>query len=654
MNAPAATADGRALFFGTLAAGCRPVKRLTVSQWADKHRKLTSKASSEPGDWRTARVPPAKEIMDCLSVRSPVRSVTLMKAAQVFGTEIALNWIGYVIDHAPASMLIVVPTLDVRKKWVRQRLDPLLIETPVLAKKINAKKRRDGGNSLDMKDFAGGLLILGGANSAASLASMPIRYSINDELDRFPWEVGKGDRAEGDPHELIRARQTNFSRRKELNISTPTVKDASRIEQLFELGDQRYYHVPCPHCGEYQRLKFRDGEVRRLEWTAHPETKEVLDVWYNCEHNGCRIDEYHKTEMLEKGRWVPVHPDRKERSYHINSLYAPIGLGRTWKEIAQTWLRAQDDKTKLQNFINLVLGECWEDRTSDLPYQVIAQRAEPYQLREVPPGCLVLTAGVDVHPNRLEVQLLGHGRGGRKWVVDWLQLYGAPACEPDEGVWGELTRYLNTPVVNSFGRELRIEATALDTGGHNTHDVYNYVRARLIRRPMAIQGANKPGKPILTSRPKPMDVNWRGKVVKRGVMLWTVGPDTAKSTLFNRLHGDSEATPEERRIHFSNQLPEEYFRQLCAEAFDTAKNRWVLRRGRRNEGLDTFVYADAASQHPEIRVHAMKEHDWQRLEKFLEPAPTPPGEPVPALAPTPSGRRVISAGVGGFVNRWRK
>lgn len=648
--------DGRAIFFESLAAACRPVKRLLVSQWADKHRKLTSKASSEPGDWRTSRVPPAREIMDCLSVRSPVRSVSIMKAAQMFGTEIALNWIGYVVDHAPASMLIVVPTLDVRKKWVRQRLDPLLIETPALSKKVNAKKRRDGGNSMDMKDFPGGILILGGANSAASLASMPVKYSINDELDRFPWEVGKGDKSEGDPLELIRARQKNFSRRKELNISTPTVKDASRIEQLFELGDQRYYHMPCPHCGEYQRLKFRDGDVRRLEWTKHPETNEVLDVWYNCEHSGCRIDEHHKTEMLEKGKWIPTHPDRKDRSYHISGLYAPIGLGHTWKEIAQQWIRAQEDKTKLQNFINLVLGEVWEDRTSDLPFQVIMQRAEPYSLREIPVGCFILTAGVDTHPNRLETQVLGHGRGGRTWTIDWFQLFGDPACPPDEGVWAELTKYLNTPITNSFARELRIEATAIDTGGHNTHDVYNYVRSRAARRLMAIHGANKTGKPILVSRPKPQDVNYRGKIIKKGVMLWTVGGDTAKSALFARLHGDTEATPEERRIHFSNQLPEDYFKQLCSEAFDTSKNRWVIRRGRRNESLDTWVYGYSAAQHPEIRVHALKENNWLHLEQMLEPHATNAEAPPPEPETPSTGLRVISPGVqrGGFVNRYKQ
>jgi len=643
--------NGRALYFAALAHACRPQKRLTVSQWADRHRKLTSKASSETGPWKTERVPYLREIMDCLSARSPVRSVSIMKSAQVGGTEIALNWAGYIADHCPAPTLIVVPTLEVRKRWVRQRLDPMLTETPALAAKFNAKRKRDGGNAEDMKDFEGGLFIIAGANSPASLASMPIKFVINDEIDRFPWEAG----AEGDPLGLIRKRQQNFSRRKELNISTPTVKDASRIEELFLAGDQRYYHVPCPHCGEFQPLK-KDN----LVWTKHPETREITHIAYACAHCGTEIDEHHKPQMLAVGRWVPTHPERKERSYHINGLYAPLGLGLRWAELAREWLTAQDDKAKLKRFINTDLGEVWEDRTSDLPWQGIMARAEPYQLREIPRGCLVITGGVDTHPDRLEVQLVGHGRHGQTWTVDWLVFPGDPTRAE---VWDKLTEYLNRPLVNGCGRELRVEATLIDTGGHNTHDVYNYVRTRAARRLMAGQGANTPGKPILSARPKPQDVNWKGKIIKRGVMLWSVGTDTAKAALFARLRGDSESEPSAWRVHTSNALPEDYYKQLTAEAFDPEHNRWVKRRGRRNEALDTWVYAVAASQHPEIRVHAMRASDWTRLEQMLEPpgsAPAAAGEaPAPGAPPTAAPPEPLAASKwlqisGGFVNRWRK
>jgi phage terminase large subunit GpA-like protein len=656
--------SGRTLFLAAVARACRPRKRLTVSQWADEHRMLTSKASSEPGPWRTSRVPFAREIMDCLSVTSPVRSVSLMKAGQIAGTEIALNWAGCVMDHAPASMLVVVPTLDVRERWVKQRFDPMVEATPALAKIFDARRRRSGSNSEAIKDYPGGMVIFGGANSPASLASMPIKYVINDEIDRFPWEVGQ----EGDPLELIRKRQQTFPRRKELNVSTPTIKGASRIDELFMAGDQRYYHVPCPHCGDLLVLKWAN-----LHWTMNPATKRPTAAVYVCEHCGSEIEEHHKTDMLREygyggsARWIALNPDALDRSYHINGLYAPLGLGLRWVEMARKWISAQGDNTKLKAFINLDLGEPWEDRTNSISHKTLAERAEPYNLREIPLGCLKLTCGVDVQGDRIEVQLLGHGRGRVTWTVDHLVLPGDPARDE---VWDKLTAYLIQPLLNTFGRELRIEATAIDTGGHNTQDVYNYVRrvkelpqAQRPRRVLAIKGSNTPSKPILAGRPQPQDVNWRGRVIKGGILLWMIGTDTAKQLLTDRLKSDANHDAGTRLVRFSNALPEDFYQQLTAEVFDPERNKWVKLRNRRNEALDTWVYATAAAYHPDVRVHAMTARDWQQLEHMLEPAdakPVPAAEPAPAVEtdpivkfrkgpalPVPGPKR------GGFTTGWK-
>jgi len=650
-----ATNSGRAAFLAAVARNCRPRKSLTVSQWSDDNRMLTSKSSGMPGPWRTSRVPPAREIMDCLSVTSPVRSVSLMKAGQIFGTEIALNWAGYVMDHAPASMLVVVPTLDVRERWVKQRLDPMLEITPVLAKIFNVRRRRSRSNSESIKDYPGGMLILGGANSPASLASMPIKYVINDEVSRFPWEVGK----EGDPLELIRKRQQNFTRRKEFNISTPTIKGACRIEGLYEEGDQRRYHVPCPHCNELIVLQWSATPEEpwngRLNWTIDLATKQPKNVVYVCGHCGSEIEEHHKTWMLENGKWIPRYPHRLARSYHINGLYAPLGLGLRWSEMVEKFLKAQGDITKLKTFINLDLGEPWEDQSNKIDHKVLAERAEPYNLREIPLGCLKLTCGVDVQGDRLELQLLGHGRGKVTWTVDHLVLPGDPARDE---VWDKLTAYLIKPLVNTFGRELRIDATAIDTGGHNTQDVYNYVRrvkelpqAMRPRRVMAIKGSNTPSKPILAGRPQPQDVNWRGRVIKGGILLWMIGTDTAKQLLTDRLKSDANHEPSAHLVRFSNVLPEDFYRQLTAEVFDPERNKWVKLRARRNEAMDTWVYGTAAAYHPDVRVYAMAKRDWDQLERMLEPAdavPVADSAPAPAVAappkPTPRG----GDGGGGF------
>jgi hypothetical protein len=278
-----------------------------------------------PGNWVTDHMPHLREILDCLSDASAVKRVVLAFCAQMGKTEVGLNWIGYVIDHNPRPMLVVLPTLEVRKRWVLQRLDPLITETPCLVE-IFGQQTRDAANSQDVKDFPGGLLVLGGANSPASLASMPICYVLCDEVDRFPWEVGK----EGDPLGLIDERTKTFPRRKALLVSTPTIKDASRIWEEFLNSDQRYRHVSCPHCGEMQVLKWGN-----LRWEKDAKTGRVTHAYYVCEHSGCIIEETAKVSMLPRAQWIPHNPGHDVRGYHINGLYAPIGLGFSWLELAQ-------------------------------------------------------------------------------------------------------------------------------------------------------------------------------------------------------------------------------------------------------------------------------------------------------------------------------
>lgn len=603
MNATArALTCGAILLLSAVAASIRPRRRLSVSEWADTQRKLSSKGSSEPGDWKTSRTPFLREIMDVLSVSSTVQTVVVMKSAQVGVTETGLNWIGYVIDEAPAPMLVVVPTLEVRKRWVLQRLSPLLRETPVLADKFGGMRKRDSANSEDIKDFPGGMLVIGGANSPASLASMPIAYTLLDEVDRFPWEVGN----EGDPLGLIRERQKTFPRRKELLISTPTVKGASRIEEEYEKTDQRRYYVPCPHCDEPQHL----------QWTNLRWDKGLNVAWYVCQHCGAVIDEAAKTRMLTTGCWVAAHPERKSRGYHINALYAPLGLGNTWLELARQWLECHDDPVKLKRFINTTLGEPWEDRQHDVKPHALMERAESYALRTIPPGCLILTAGIDVQGNRVALHIIGWGRNETCWVIDYVEIPGDLARDE---IWSALSAALNTPFRNTYGMEMRIQAAAIDTGGSFTHETYMYVRSKPTRRLIAIKGSNVPNKSILAGRPSAQDINWKGKTIKGGVQLWMVGSDTAKHVLFRRLASDAGTEASGRRVRFPADLELDYYTQLTSEAFDPERNKWVKRRGKRNEVLDTWCYAYAAAMHPEVRVHAMRARDWDELARVLEP-----------------------------------
>lgn len=606
--------EARPLIQHALASALRPRSRLTVSEWADRHRVLSGVASSEAGRWRTSRTPMLREIMDCLSLHSPVQHVVVMKCIQVGVTEVALNWIGYIMDHAPAPTLLIEPTLDLRDKIATTRLKPMIDSTPVLREIMGPDKTRDGSNTQGVKLFPGGTLILGGANSGASLRQMPIRYVICDEADAFPWDVG----GEGDPMGLIAGRQTTFPRRKTLEISSPTIKDASRIDADFMAGDQRYYHVPCPHCNAAIILKWK-----MLQWSKTPEG-EVTAAWYVCDQCGAEIEEAQKPAMLAAGKWVPTAKPRRKyyRSYHIGCLYYPIGLGLSWQELAQEWIDAQADPAKLKRFINVRLGEAWEDRSRDLKANIIMQRAEAYQARTIPPGCLVLTAGVDTQDDRLAIHITGFGRDEQSWVIDYIEIPGDPARLLRDATrkQGALYDYLAQPIVNSFGIEMRLSAIAIDSGGHHTHDVYGFARAHSLPRIMAIKGASRPGQAILAPRPRPQDVTSRGRTIRKGVMLWMVGSDTAKHWVHNRLVADAGVEPESRRLRFPADLDADYYNQLLGEVFDPERNKWVKRRGRRNEALDCLGYSVAASMHPEVRVHRMRKRDWDALQRVLEPA----------------------------------
>ena len=257
--------------------GTRPDPNLTVSQWADAHRKLSSRASAEPGQYRTARTPYLREIMDALSPSHPAQRVTFMKAAQVGATEAGNNWIGFVIHHAPGPMLAVLPTLEMAKRTSRGRIDPLIEDSPALKERVQPARSRDAGNSMLSKEFPGGILVLTGANSATGLRSMPARYIFLDEVDAYPASADE----EGDPVTLAEARATTFAhRRKVFMVSTPTIRGLSRIEREFEASDQRRYFVPCPHCGHMQWLQFE-----RLRWDKRWtgwRMKRPTPAWRSC------------------------------------------------------------------------------------------------------------------------------------------------------------------------------------------------------------------------------------------------------------------------------------------------------------------------------------------------------------------------------------
>lgn len=564
--------------------GLRPDPILSVSDWADAHRFLSQRASAEPGRWRTSRTPYLREIMDALGSTSSVEKVVFVKGSQIGGTEAGSCWIGYTIDLTPAPMLVIQPTVDIAKRFSRQRLQPLIDETPRLREKVRPARERDSGNSVLSKEFPGGIVLLAGANSAAGLRSMPIARLFADEVDAYPGDV----EGEGDPIGLAEARTRTFSRRKILLVSTPTRAGVSRIWREWELSDQRRYQVPCPHCGEHQAI-----EWDRLLYD--PNDLSIAPV-LTCEHCGTGIEERHKPKMLAEGRWVSENPDSAVRGYHLSSLYSPLGWF-SWRDAVRMWVEAKDNEEQQRVFVNTVLGECWAERGEAPEWEQLYRRREDYAIATVPEGGLVLTAGVDVQSDRLELEVVAWGPNLESWSVDYVVIQGDTSSPAP---WAELEKQLARTYPRSLGGELPISKVCVDTG-YLSQEVYAWCRRQSASRVIPIKGRDN--LTTILGTPKLMDVSIKGKSIKGGIRLWPVGVSAAKSELYGWLRQEpplaaGDAYPR-GFCHFP-QYGEEFFQQLTAEELQFKLVRgfkryeWVKTRPR-NEALDCRVYARAAA-----------------------------------------------------------
>src|ERR1700730_5436588 len=396
-------------------AAFAPPPELTVSQWADRERRLSPEASAEPGMWDTGRTEYLRDVMDAMNDPATTR-VVCIKGSQVGWTEALNNVLGYLISEDPGPVLVIQPSLEMAEAWSKDRLSPMLRDTPCLAGKVHSPLTRDSGNTLRQKTFTGGRLAIVGANSAAGLASRPIRIVIADELDRFPVSAG----SEGDPLSLAAKRQLTFWNRKTLLGSTPLLKDTSAIWREWLSSDQRRYFVPCHACGHEQALvwsnvkwdKADDG--RHLPSTAHYVCEECGSVWTDADRH----------DAVTKGRWISTNPDAVGTAgFHIPGFLSPwLALA----DIVSEFLAARKDPALLQVFVNTVLGEPSEPSQESVEGSSLLRRGEVYGQESIPNQVLLLTAGVDVQADRLEVQIVGFGAFEESWMVRYEVLPGDP------------------------------------------------------------------------------------------------------------------------------------------------------------------------------------------------------------------------------------
>jgi phage terminase large subunit GpA-like protein len=493
--------------------GLRPDPLQTIDEWADLHVQLPSHVA-EPGRWRTSRTPFLREIMQCLSPSHACATVVFIKCVQIGGTQIGVNWMGYVMDKALGALLVFEPTKELAKKISKEKVDPMLELTPCLHGKVREARSRDSGNYTFSKQFLGGFLNFIGCNSAIGMRFTSARHMMIDEVDGCPADVN----GEGHPVDLARNRTATYARPKIYEVSTPLERSTSRIQPDYEAGSRGRYYVPCPHCKHMQHLQW--GQlVYTFDGVPQPER-----AAYRCASCLELIPEYHKGDMLAAGRWIHEDPENLTQSFHINALYQPYGWQLSWSTLASQWIAANDeakrgDTRKLKTFINTILAETWEDRGIKADESALYKRREVYQA-DCPAGVLVLTAAIDVQDNRLEAEIDGWGLGEENWSIAKRVFPGNPALAT---VWQDVTDWLQRKRPHACGLAQRVECVVVDTGGHHTQQAYWFVR-RYRGRCYALKGSNQQGAPLVPPRPtKPKGAS---------VHLYYVGTTAAKDTIF--------------------------------------------------------------------------------------------------------------------------
>lgn len=601
-----------AVIAGVLAAIITPQAEVMPSAWAREH--LIVPDGPRAGQrWDPALTPYAVPILDDLAPDAPYTRISVRKSAQTGLTTLMIAWMGMMIDVAPCRAMIVMPTLDALREFNADKLTPAIQQTRRLRAKVLPQTSRSGaGSTAVSKRYVGGSLVLANANSAPDLSSKTIKYIGCDEVDRWPDSLD----GQGDPMMLVDARFMAFRATrdyKKFEISTPTVERASRIDEAFKDGDQRYWHVSCPQCStwiyfQWANLKFE----RQPPYKAH----------YVAQCCGYPIEAYERNELVRAGRFIATEPGpNRHPSYHVDAL---VSLLVPWDDIAREWWTAQGDEEKLKGFFNLWLGLPYAVRGDAPEWERLMERRSEYAPRTIPFGGLVLTGFADVQQDGIFYEVVAWGRDAVSWVVDADFLPG-PTDDARGGAFVLLDQLIERTYPDAFGNRLTYDAFGIDAG-YNQHVVTTFARGRPgIYATKGMAGWFHPAIGVPTT----VDINYRGKLVRNGAKLWPVGNAALKVQHYGRLRkviAGSDGVPA-GYCHYHAQLPESYFRQITAEILidDTVTDgkrakkgpRRTVRRwdnqGRPNHWLDCRVGNMALGELRHIGLSRMTDEDWSRL-----------------------------------------
>lgn len=569
------------IVFDSISKAIKPDPRHTVTEWADKFRVLTTEASAEAGKFRTSRTPYVKEIADSCSPSVDCAEVKVMKGTQIGLSTTADNVAMCYLDLYPCPILYIVPTETLAKGTSKRRFTPAIKAIPHLRDKILGGKTKDDVGGMYTKEVAGGGITLGWSNSTSSFRSFSARLVILDDVDGF------GEFGEGNVMTLAKARADAFSNKRIFINSTPTTEGNSNIATEFEDSDQREYFMPCPHCHTLITFEWHNFIFDHKDYTLKGHVK------YKCPECGTLIEERYKTQMMsEEGgaKWIPQQ-EHIHRGYLVPSFLSPIGW-LSWDTIAREFLKAK----KLLNTGDARLMQTWVNTRQARPYRPVLDgvditdpnsRTETYD-HQVPDGVLMITAGVDTQDDRVEVCVLGHGRFGELFFIDYKVIAGDIQYDATKQ---ELDVYLNTEWVCKNDYVMKIHATAIDTGGHRTKSVYDYVKSRLPNRVFGVKGSSTVNAPLVNKTISKLNLG--------DLNLFSVGTVVIKDDFYARLAITEVGV---NYVHFPNTdiFDKRFFNMLTAEKRDN-KGKYIKIRTR-NEAIDCTVYALVALYISEVSV----------------------------------------------------